>query len=97
MISNRIRSYDYYTYGDNNEYGQPKLSETAQGTIKMAISVMTKFVQDNVQYSNTNYIGLTLEDINDKYVIQYEDKKLKVLYVIYTAVGRYKQVFMSEM
>lgn len=95
MINNQMKNYNYYTYSNNNAYGQPSLSETAQGTIKMAINVTSQFVQDNIQYKNATYIGLTLADVNDKYVIQYEDTKLKVLYV--NAAGRYKQVFMSEM
>ena len=95
MINNQMKNYNYYTYSNDNAYGQPNLSETAQGTIKMAINVTSQFVQDNIQYKNATYIGLTLADINDKYVIQYGDTKLKVLYV--NAAGRYKQVFLSEM
>ena len=95
MINNQMKNYNYYTYSNDNAYGQPSLSETAQGTIKMAINVTSQFVQDNIQYKNATYIGLTLAGVNDKYVIQYGDTKLKILYV--NAVGRYKQVFMSEM
>lgn len=95
MINNQMKNYNYYTYSNDNAYGQPSLSETAQGKIKMAINVTSQFVQDNIQYKNATYIGLTLADVNDKYVIQYRDTKLKVLYV--NAAGRYKQVFMSEM
>ena len=95
MINNQMKNYNYYTYSNDNAYGQPSLSETAQGKIKMAINVTSQFVQDNIQYKNATYIGLTFADVNDKYVIQYGDTKLKVLYV--NATGRYKQVFMSEM
>ena len=95
MINNQMKNYNYYTYSNDNAYGQPSLSETAQGKIKMAINVTSQFVQDNIQYKNATYIGLTFADVNDKYVIQYGDIKLKVLYV--NATGRYKQVFMSEM
>lgn len=95
MINNQMKNYNYYSYSNNNAYGHPVLSETAQGTIKMAINITSQFVQDNIQYKNATYVGLTLADVDDKYVIQYGDTKLKVLYV--NAAGRYKQVFMSEM
>ena len=96
MINNKMRIYDYYLYGANNEYGQPQLSETAQGTIKMAINITSQYVQENIRYKGATYIGLTNDpDVNDKYVIQYNDIKLKVLYV--NASGRLTQVFMGEM
>jgi hypothetical protein len=95
MINNKMRNYDYFTYGENNSYGQPQLSETVQGTIKMAINVTSQYVQDNIQYKNATYVGLTFASVNDKYVIQYGDVKLKVLYV--NPAGRMNQVFMSEM
>ena len=96
MINNKMRIYDYYLYGANNEYGQPQLSEEAQGTIKMAINITSQYIQDNIQYKNATYVGLTHDpDVNDKYVIQYGNTKLKVLYV--NASGRLTQVFMGEM
>lgn len=95
MINNKMRFYDYYTYGEPNAYGQPQLSEEVQGTIKMAINTTSQFIQDNIQYKNATYLGLTLAPINDKYVIQYGDIKLKVLYV--NSAGRMTQVFMGEM
>lgn len=94
MINNGMRFYDYYTYGEENAYGQPQLSEV-QGTIKMAINTTSQFVQDNIQYKNATYIGLTFAPVNDRYVIQYGDVKLKVLYV--NKAGRMTQVFMGEM
>ena len=95
MINNRMRDYDYYTYGPNNSYGQPQLSEEAQGIIKMAINVTSQFIQDNIQYKGATYMGLTYAPVDDTYVIQYGDTKLKVLYV--NAAGRMTQVFMGEM
>ena len=95
MINNQMKSYGYYLYGSNNAYGQPQLSEAAQGTIKMAINITSQSIQDNIQYKNATYLGLTFASINDKYVIQYGDTKLKVLYV--NPIGRMKQVFMGEM
>ena len=95
MINSKMRSYNYFTYGENNAYGQPQLSETAQGTIKMAINITSQSIQDNIQYKNATYLGLTFATVDDKYVIDYNGVKLKVLYV--NPLGRYKQVFMSEM
>lgn len=96
MINADMRDYDYYTYGAMDEYGQPTLQPIPQGSVKMAIYTTSQGVQDNVNYSNANYIGLTHDDsINDKWVVQYGTKKLKVLYV--QPKGRYKQVFLGEM
>lgn len=94
MINADMRSYDYYTYSGNNGYGQPVLSETVQGSIKIAINNTSQSVQDNITYKNATYIGLTLAAVNDTFVIQYGDIKLKVLYV--NPQGRYKQVFLAE-
>lgn len=96
MIATDMCSYDYLTYGDDNGYGQPTLSETVQGTITMAIYTTSQSVQDNINYKNASYIGLTHDEhINDSYVIVYGDVKLKVLYV--QPRGRYRQVFMGAM
>ena len=94
MINTNMRFYDYYTFGANNAYGQPQLSEAPQGTVTMAINVTSQSVQDNVNYQEATYMGLTYDTLDDTYVIQYGDKKLKVLYV--NTQGRYNQVFMAE-
>lgn len=95
MINSNMRIYDFYTYGENNAYGQPQLSKEVQGSIKMAINISSQSVQENVNYTGAEYVGLTHADVTDKYVIQYGDSKLKVLYV--NPLGRFKQVFMSRM
>mgnify|MGYP003311878358 CR=1 FL=1 len=92
MISADMRNYEYYLYGENDAYGQPQLSEDVQGSIKMAINLTSQSVQDNINYKSANYMGLTLMPINETYVIQYGNERLKVLYV--NPKGRYKQVFM---
>ena len=94
MINAQMRSYNYYTYGEPNAYGMPQLSESVQGAIKMAIHITSQSVQDNINYSGANYVGLTFDAVNDSYVIQYGDNKLKVLYV--NPMGRYKQVFLAK-
>lgn len=96
MINVDMRDYNYYLYGENNAYGQPQLSEEAQGTVKMAIYTVSQSIQDNILYQDCSYIGLTNDaEIDDKYVIQYDKERLKVLYV--QPRGRFKQAFLARM
>lgn len=94
MINTDMREYNYFTFGELDEYGQQTLSKEAQGTIKMAINNTSQSIQDNIKYKDATYIGLTHANVNDTYVIDYgEEGLLKVLYV--NPRGRYKQVFMA--
>jgi hypothetical protein len=96
MINADMQEYSYYLYAEDNGYGQPALTDEAQGTIKIAVYTTAQGIQDNIQYKGATYLGLTNDTkINDKYVIGYGSAKLKVLYV--NAQGRYKQVFMGDM
>lgn len=96
MINAEMRLYNYFTYGIDDGYGQPELAAEAQGTIKMAIALTSQSIQDNINYRDAQYIGLTHDaNITDKYVIEYGSEKLKVLYI--NTKGRYKQVFMAVM
>lgn len=95
MISTDMKDYQYYLYADDNGYGQPALTDEVQGTVKMAVYTTSQAIQDNIQYKNATYVGLTQADITDKFVIQYGEEKLKVLYI--NPQGRYKQVFMGAM
>lgn len=93
-----MKKYDYFLYGDNDAYGQAQLSEDVKGQIKMAITISNKSVQDNINYQNAHYVGLTNDrSVNDGYVIQYGEERLKVLYVVDTGLKRYRLVFMSRM
>lgn len=94
MITLDMRNYNYFTFGAKNTYGQPQLSDDVKGTIKMAINTTGTTVQDNVRYKDASYIGLTLGNIDETFVIDYNGEKLKVLYV--NPRGRYKQVFMKN-
>lgn len=95
MINAEMRYYDYFTFGELDAYGVPKLSNEKQGTIKIAIFTTSQSVQDNINYSNCNYIGLTFNpNIDSSYVIEYGEEKLKVLYV--QPKGRLKQVFLVK-
>lgn len=96
MINANMRLFDYFTLGELDEYGQQVLSNEPTGKIKIAINVSSQSIQDNINYSGCQYIGLTHDkNINDKYVIVQGDTKLKVLYV--NPLGRLTQVFMSEL
>lgn len=95
MINSNMREYDYFTFGAPNAYGQPQLSENPVGKVKLSIYTTSESVQGNINYTNANYIGLTMDkNINDSYVIQYGAQKLKVLYT--ASQGRYKQVYLAK-
>ena len=95
MINADMRLYDYFTLGEADGYGQPQLSDKAQGKIKMAINITSQTIQDNINYKDATYVGLTHNSIDDTFVIQYENKLLKVLYV--NPKGRFTQVFMADL
>ena len=94
-----MREYDYYTYGAANEYGQRQQTAEKQGTIKMAISITSQSIQDNVLYKNAEYMGLTHDtEVNDTYVIEYGKERLKVLYIApQTAKNGFTRAFMARM
>lgn len=94
MINSQMRAYEYFLYGNKDEYGQQKLPEEPSGTIKIAINIMAQNTQDSILYKDSSYIGQTLSPINDSYVIKYGVSYLKVLYV--NTIGRYTQVYMKE-
>ena len=93
MINTKMRLYEYFTYGEPDEYGQSVLSPNPVGAIKLSISNISTATTDSIKYKDADYIGLTLAKVDDTYVIKYNDQMLKVRYVI--PDGRYKQVFMS--
>jgi hypothetical protein len=95
MINTDMRIYSYYTFGEPNAYKQPQLSTEPQGTIKISINTTSQAIQDNIKYKDCAYIGLTHnKDINDKWVIDYNGEKLKVLYV--NSKGKFTQVFLNN-
>lgn len=95
MINAQMKLYPYFTLCEDNGYGQQVVSEEPKGTIKMAINISTQSIQDNINYKNCSYIGLTLDDVDDTYIIQFGLERLKVLYI--NPLGRYKQVFLAEL
>ena len=95
MINADMRLYDYFTFGADDGYGQPQLSTAPVGQIKMAINLTSQSTQDNINYKDARYIGLTHAEIDDTYVIAFGTERLKVLYV--NPLGRYTQVFLGEL
>lgn len=96
MINTDMNLYDYFTFGDDDGYGQPALSTEPKGQIKMSINISSQSIQDNILYKDCSYVGLTHDaNVDDTYVIKYGEGKLKVLYV--NPKGRLKQVFLKEM
>ena len=95
-IRNQMKSYNFYTLEDElNDYGEHEAAQTASGTIEMAINLKTETMKDYILYSQAQYIGLTADSITDKYIIEYGNEKLKVLYV--NTFGRLNQAFMERM
>lgn len=97
MINTNMRSYSYLLLGRRDKYGQqiiPNITDTPAGKVKMAINISSQSTQDNINYKSCNYIGLTKDNINDNYLIIYNNQLLKVLYI--NPIGRYKQVFLGE-
>ena len=101
MINADMRSYEYYLYTMSDGYGQQSLikdwqgNPVPQGSIKMAIYTTSQAIQDNINYQDCSYMGLTNDkNINDSYLIQYGNEKLKVLYV--NPQGKLKQVFLKK-
>ena len=92
---NKMRTYNYFTFGEIDEYGQEKVSEEIKGSVKMAIFPSSQNVQQNILYFNAQYVGFTnSKEVNDTFVIDYEGTKLKVLYI--NPVGRFRQVFLAK-
>lgn len=89
-----MRLYDYSTTGSIDEYGQQTMSNEIKGQVRMAINLTSQSIQDNINYKDAQYIGLTHTVIDDTYIIHYGSSKLKVLYV--NPFGRLKQVFLQE-
>ena len=94
MIATDMRIYNYFTLGEKNEYGERTISTTPTGTIKMALNIASQSVQDNILYKNCSYVGITHANVDDTYIIQNGNERLKVLYV--NNRGRYTLVYMTN-
>lgn len=96
MINSQMKQYPYYLYGNTvNTYGEITANTTVPtGSIEMAINIISQSTEESILYSGCEYIGLTRQEVNDNYVIQYGNEILKVKYV--NPIGRLKQVFMTR-
>jgi hypothetical protein len=95
MINADMRTYNYYTFGKKDSYGQAAASQEPEGTIEIAINISSQATQENVLFKDCTYIGLTHDkNINDKYIIAFGNEKLKVQYV--NNKGRYTQVYLKN-
>jgi hypothetical protein len=99
MINAEMRPYDYLTIGLKDAYGQPtmpKITDEPVGSINIAIFNTSTSIQDNINYKDANYIGLTNNaNVKDTFVIKYEGQLLKVLYI--NNKGRYTQVYLKAL
>lgn len=96
MINANFKKYNYFTIGEKNTYGQevmPTKDSEPVGEITMAIHLSSKSILDDINYAGANYIGLTHAKVDDTYIIEYGEERLKVLYV---TPGRLNQVFMRK-
>lgn len=95
MINAKMRNYNYFMISSElDEYGQPRTVE-AEGVVKMTINFVNEQITANNLYSGAQYVALTLnKDIDDRYIIQYGEDKLKVTYS--NPLGRYNQVFLAR-
>lgn len=94
MINTQMRDYEYYTLNGRNKYGEQTLSTSPIGTIKMAVNISSQSIQDNINYKEAQYVGLTRAEVDDTYIIKYNNGLLKVLYI--NPIGRMKQVFLAD-
>lgn len=95
MINADMCLYNYFTLGTQDEYGQQTISNEPVGTVKMVINISSQSVQDNINYTGATYVGLTHAKVDDTFVIEYGEERLKVLYV--NSKGRLNQVFMASL
>lgn len=101
MINAMMREYNYFLISaETNSYGQHTLIKNEdgepiiQGTIKMAISIASQSVNENITYKGANYVGLTHDkNISDYYVIDYNGKYLKVQYI---TDSRFKVAYLGD-
>ena len=101
MIARDMQHYSYCAYGSPGAYGQPTLIKdesgvpAIQGSIDIAIYITSQSIQDNVNYKDCAYVGLTYDNtVTDSMVILYGEELLKVEYV--NSQGRLNQVFLKK-
>lgn len=95
MIQSNMKLYNYYVLDELDDYGTNQASEEVKGQVKLSIFLQTKQLSDNSIYKETQFTALTNDkDINEKYLIEYNEKLLKVLYI--NDLGRYRQIYLGS-
>lgn len=90
-----MHTYNYFTLGNDDDYGQPQTALIPAGEVKLSISLSSQSKTDNVLYATAAYIGLTTEDkLTVSSIVDYNGNKLKVVYI--NPFGRYKQVYLEQ-
>ena len=96
MINTQFKAYDYYKYSTNS-YGQSTPSNEVVGQVTLAINTINQAVGDSILYKNASYIALTWDkDIDDTYLVQYDNERLKVLYVSAPSKYKLRQVYLQK-
>lgn len=94
MIQSNMKLYNYYTLGEIDDYGTNQVSQVS-GQVKLSIFLQTKQLSDNSIYKEAQFTALTNDkDINEKYLIEYNNMLLKVLYI--NDLGRYRQIYLGS-
>lgn len=97
MINADFKLYNFFTIGEKDAYGQPVIptkDTTPDGQIKIAIYTTSQSTQNNINYKDCSYIGLTQAEVKDTYIIEFGKELLKVLYS--NPSGRFTQVFLKN-
>lgn len=95
MIQSNMKLYNYRTLGELDEYGTEQISKQVSGQVKLSIFLQTKQLSDNSIYKDVQFTALTNDkDINEKYLIEYNNMLLKVLYI--NDLGRYRQIYLGS-
>ena len=95
MIQSNMKLYNYYTLGELDDYGTNQVSEQVSGQVKLSVFLQTKQLSDNSIYKEAQFTALTNDkDINEKYLIEYNNMLLKVLYI--NDLGRYRQIYLGS-
>lgn len=97
MINSQMKDYSFsLILTSTDEYGQEIIKESDMGkTVRMAINLNSQSITDDIRYKDADYMGLTLDKVDDTYIIHYGKEKLKVINT--NPFGRLNQVFMKRM
>lgn len=94
MIAPKMRSYSCEILGALDEYAQ-SIAAASTDTVLISLSEVNHSNNDNVLYSDAEYIGFTFNrDLDDTYILITDKGRLKVTYV--NRDGRYNVVYLKR-